>query len=102
MTKMEQVMSPLTYQVLANVRDERLHQEQLKAAGRFKNTCSDPISDFERLAILGEEYGEAARAALERAGSSNDVHGADLEKELIQIAAVAVAWVEGLRKEGNQ
>lgn len=37
------------------------------------------------MAILAEEVGEAAKAVLE---------GKDLEKELIQVAAVAVAWHE--------
>jgi len=40
-------------------------------------------------AILNEEVGECARALLER-----DYDG--LREELIQVAAVAVAWVESL------
>jgi hypothetical protein len=41
-----------------------------------------------KVAVLTEECGEVARAALE--GTPN------LRNELIQVAAVAVAWLEGL------
>lgn len=47
------------------------------------------------LAILGEEYGEACEAALE-----GDL--AALRKELIQVAAVAVAASENLEREGEK
>lgn len=45
-------------------------------------------------AVLGEEFGEVAKAAIEyrfRDASIDDLH-----KELIQVAAVAVAWVEAI------
>lgn len=67
---------------------ERERQDELKAEGRFDHTCADPeLSDFERLAILVEEIGEVSRA-LQGDG--------DLEEELIQTAAVALAWLEGI------
>lgn len=51
---------------LALIRDERFRQEQLKESGRFKFTCADKeISDFEKLAILAEEFGEVAEACLQ-------------------------------------
>ncbi len=46
-------------------------------------------SPFVWLAILGEEYGEACEAILE----SNNC---DYRKELVEIAAVAVAAIESL------
>jgi len=83
--------------VLEAVRRECRRQEELKAEGRFKYTCRDPeMSDTERLAVLVEEVGEAARAVLEMRDLANDKHMANLEKELIQVAAVAVSWVEGM------
>jgi NTP pyrophosphatase (non-canonical NTP hydrolase) len=43
-------------------------------------------------AILGEEVGEVSRALLERKfNRENDHH---IEDELIQVIAVAVAWLE--------
>lgn len=45
--------------------------------------------DSERHLILSEEVGEVAKAILE---------GDDVEAELIQVAAVAVAWLEVIRK----
>lgn len=43
---------------------------------------------FEMLGILGEEFGEVARAIIER-------DDANLTVELVQCAAVIVAWLEG-------
>jgi hypothetical protein len=46
-----------------------------------------------KLAVLGEEFGEVARALL-------DKKPAQLRKELVQVAAVAVAWLESIETEG--
>jgi NTP pyrophosphatase (non-canonical NTP hydrolase) len=51
--------------------------------------CSSAlVSPAVKAAVLAEECGEAARAALDGT--------LDLKDELIQVAAVAVAWLEGL------
>ena len=47
-------------------------------------------SDLYWLAILSEEVGEAAKAALEE-------ESGDLRAELVQVAAVACAWLDQLR-----
>lgn len=76
---------------LDDVGVERRRQEQLRVDGRFVQTCADPAMDpLLALAVLAEEFGEVARAVVEQ-----DLEQA--ETELIQVAAVAVAWVEGLR-----
>lgn len=49
--------------------------------------------DHTYAAVLGEEFGECCKAWLER-----DMPG--LRKELIQTAAVAVAWIEELDNGG--
>lgn len=61
--------------------------------------------------ILGEEYGEACKAVLynkytpyattehDALGRAYEARVALLRKELIQVAAVAVAWVEALDRE---
>lgn len=79
--------------ILSKVSDERIRQERLKAAGKFPYTPEDPqCSNQEALTILVEEVGEVARALQEK-----DVE--NLKDELIQVAAVAVAWVEGIHNK---
>lgn len=63
--------------------NERERQESMRDAG----TIGPVDTDGERLAVLVEEVGEVARAM-------ND--GKGLREELIQVAAVAVAWVEAI------
>lgn len=53
----------------------------------------DRRDDHTYAAVLGEEFGEVCKAWLER-----DV--AALREELIQVAAVAVAWVEEIDNGG--
>lgn len=70
-------------QVLFEVARERKRQEVLRDAG----TIGSVDTDGQRLAVLVEEVGEVARAM-------ND--GKGLREELIQVAAVAVAWLEAI------
>lgn len=85
---------PRMLSALAAVADERQRQESLKAAGRFEFTCADPgMPDLLRLAALGEEFGEVCRAICD--GSPP----AELRQELVEVAAVAAAWVEALDRE---
>lgn len=82
--------------VLREVLCERERQEELCRAGKFPATAADPArTDFEKLAILTEEVGEVARALCE-AGGATDVQSEGLRRELVQVAAVAVAWVEAI------
>lgn len=86
--------------VIDDMRAERVRQDQLKAEGRFPYTCADPeLSNFHCLTVLTEEVGEVARAVLEAEKLANDSHGKELRKELIQVATVCLAWVEGLDQE---
>jgi hypothetical protein len=51
--------------------------------------CSSPnVEPIVKAACLSEECGEVARAVLERDYNAT-------ERELIHVAAVAVAWLEG-------
>lgn len=90
--------------IFEKISDERWQQERLKQKGRFRYTCADVgITHMECLVVLGEEYGESCRAVLNLLRLSNDAGlGADrlahLEKELIQVAAVSVAWLEKIDK----
>lgn len=77
------------------VADERVRQEHKARDGDFAWTCSDPtVSNESRLAVLVEEVGEVARAVLGESGAVSD--GGDLRRELVQVAAVATAWLEAL------
>jgi NTP pyrophosphatase (non-canonical NTP hydrolase) len=49
-------------------------------------------------AILVEEVGEVAKALLS-AATSPIMPDENLEEELLQVAAVAVAWIEGIRRQ---
>lgn len=92
-----------TGDVLLEVYRERVRQDELKVAGRFPHTCADAeLSPGEKLAVLVEEVGEVARALSEDAGNANDKHGVELRRELVQVAAVAVAWAESLMPEDTR
>jgi hypothetical protein len=82
---------------LDDIREERLRQNQLKMAGKFPHTCADPITDFQKLPVLGEEFGEVCQAVMQTIGL-NSSHDAPkhLRTELCQVAAVALAWMESL------
>lgn len=91
--------------VIDNVYLERIRQEKLKLQGKFYWTCADlynnnkPITTAEKLSVLAEEFGEVARLVTETVIDSNRYNPKELMKELIQVAAVAVAWCEAIDKE---
>lgn len=75
---------------------ERVRQENLKTAGRFDYTPNE-VSPEAGYLMLVEEVGEVAR---ELQGGWDSAKTLDaLEKELIQVAAIALAIVEGLNGE---
>lgn len=98
------MIADLTATVLGRVAEERARQEQRKADGRFKFTCADPgpgaMTNAEKLTVLVEEVGEVAREVLTQDGRrlARDSVGTReaLRDELVQVAAVAVAWAESL------
>jgi NTP pyrophosphatase (non-canonical NTP hydrolase) len=61
----------------------------LRSRSSEKNHCA-PIWAL----ILGEEVGEVNKAVLES--------GIGVREELIQVAAVAVAWAEAIDREGEE
>lgn len=78
-----------TVTALLEVAAERMRQDEL-FPGQWP-----VISNGERLAILAEEFGEVARELCE-AFLGSYVCGPNLRTELIQVAAVTVAWAEQL------
>lgn len=81
---------------------ERQRQDDLKAQGKFSATCADELPAFEKLAILAEEFGEVAKELCECNNTGHALNSPHLRTELIQVAAVAIAWVEALDKEFNE
>ena len=54
----------------------------------YGDCSSEQVSPAVKAAVLAEESGEVARSALDGT--------LDLKDELVQVAAVAVAWLESL------
>lgn len=88
--------------VLRCVSVERDRQETLRREGRFPYTCASPegLSHSDKLAVLAEEFGEVARHVTEGVIDPARIETYELRKELIEVAAVAVAWAESLTDEG--
>jgi NTP pyrophosphatase (non-canonical NTP hydrolase) len=90
-----------TTYALRLVKAERIRQDALKAEGRFEFTCADDgLTNAEKLACLTEEIGEIAQEVLTQEGRrlARDTVGTPeaLRKEIVQVAAVALAWIEAL------
>jgi NTP pyrophosphatase (non-canonical NTP hydrolase) len=78
--------------ILNAIADERLFQQEKWGAPHDWGTgdaSSHEVEPMTKVGVLTEELGEVARAVLERDDSQ-------LRAELIQLAAVAIAWLEGL------
>lgn len=70
--------------ILNSIVDERVRQDE-----KWGDQSEHPATFW--YAVLGEEVGEVANAILhEDAGA--------VKKELIQVAAVAVAWLEAMER----
>jgi hypothetical protein len=81
--------------IAAAITAERGRQRELwqHDHGWGRGDCSSPfVPEPVKVAVLTEECGEVARAVLARSEP-------DLRRELVQVAAVAVAWLEGLSWE---
>lgn len=88
--------------ILRDVGDERMRQERLRSEGKFDHT-PDEVSPYEALAMLGEEYGEVARAMLGMSGTVEQLNTeTEFYTECIHVAAVAVAMAEGSRRRTGQ
>lgn len=84
--------------ILDDIVEELSRQKSLKQAGKFAYTCADlEMNHLERFAVLGEEFGEAAHEVNEGNGG-RPIDEKKLRTELVQVAAVCVAWIEALDK----
>lgn len=98
--------------IFHDIRNERARQEALQRAGKFPHTCADPAAtNLYRLAVMSEEVGEVAHEVVDREDLAvkyarepgtdwplerQQAINARLYEELVQVAAVAVAWCEHL------
>jgi hypothetical protein len=94
-------MNGLQGKIVCDIIEERRRQELLKEQGRFEFSCADDaMSNHECFTVLGEEVGEVAKECLTQSEHrlARDTMGtvAGLRKELVQVAAVVVAWLERL------
>jgi hypothetical protein len=86
--------------VFRAINAERLRQEQLRMEGRFKSTCAGhSLTDPEKAIILGEECGEVCGAIVQDERLANDRTQSDVRKEILHVAAVAVAWLESFERD---
>lgn len=93
----------ITQLILEDVFKERQRQfDKLTKTNLWD--CADPTTPWpNKHLVLSEEIGEVARCILE-AGFADTILGFNpaLRKELIQVAAVAVACVESIDRQGTE
>ena len=80
---------------------ERQRQRELLAAGRIVEDCSIPATDNRaKFRVLFEECGEVAHAIDQV--KHHGLAASNIATELIQVAAVCIAWLEALSHEGTK
>lgn len=98
-----QFTDPVQAERVLRVLVERDRQErkcaEKRAEGLTWMTCASPaMPDGEKLAVLMEEVGEVARELCD-ARAENRPPSSNLFVEVVQVAAVALAWAESLLTE---
>ena len=88
----------ITRKAIYRMIDDERARQKIKWAGPHAwgiGDCSSSfVDDIVKSAVLSEECGEVSRAVLDK---DND----HLTKELVQVAAVCVAWLECELKKGE-
>jgi NTP pyrophosphatase (non-canonical NTP hydrolase) len=102
--------------VLRDVGLERVRQEDLRRSGKFLWTCAAEGVPLDRkMSVLSEEVGEVAKEVVD-VGIARDRDKYEKEemafprhrevafllrirKELVQVAAVCVAWIEAIDRD---
>ena len=100
-------------EVLRDVGLERVRQEDLRRSGKFLWTCAvsgAAVSLDRKMSVLSEEVGEVAKEVVD-IGIARDKYDKEqltfprhrelalllrIRKELVQVAAVCVAWIEAI------
>ena len=82
---------------LRDARKEIQRQDNLARSGKFGGTHVMPGgTDLQRLAVLAEEMGEVSIEVCKGIEVDGQVRRPGLRDELIQVAAVALAWVAAI------
>ena len=94
---MESKETKLQKEIFRKIAAERARQEEIH--GENSIVRRDPLG-FESYAVLGEEVGEVGRALLDSKFDPNfpETSREELKIELVQVAAVVVAWLEALEE----
>lgn len=85
--------------IFIEIERERGRQDWLRDQGKFVATLADPHALYptQKHAVLAEEVGEVARCCLAVEKLVHEPTGVrELRTELLQVAALAVAWIESL------
>lgn len=90
--------SPHFLDVIQRIAAERIRQRGLLRDGQILFDCASPVVSLDRkLRVLVEEVGEVAEAIDVQEWRPRCKRTAALvQAELVQVAAVAVAWLESL------
>lgn len=81
---------------------EVYRQDKLARTGKFGGTHVMPGgTDLERLAVLAEEFGEASIEVCKAITLDGQERRAGLRDELVQVAAVCLAWVAAIDEDRN-
>jgi len=82
--------------IYKEIEHEISRQVLLQEQGRFRHTPKDStLPTTFKFGMLAEELGEVARCVLANAGLVQEKPSVDnLREELVQVAAIAVAWLE--------
>lgn len=79
--------------IFGDIARERERQQKLKKSGQLPWTCADQKpSDGNKLSVMAKQVGDLATEVL----VNEDDHRASVRAELVQVAAVAVAWIESI------
>ena len=83
--------------VFERIAQERVRQRELYLTGEITFEVASTVPDNNRkLRVLTEEVGEVAEAIDFLEDDDTKVRREHLRTELVQVAAVAVAWLEAL------
>lgn len=86
-------------QIFSEINAERARQDQKFGWIESETSVLPGTDEHRKMSVLGEEVGEVAKALLERDwGNDTTEH---VEQELVQVAAVCVAWLEAARIKRN-
>jgi hypothetical protein len=103
-------------EALNDVGFERVRQEDLRRSGKFLWTCAVSgalVSLDRKMSVLSEEVGEVAKEVVD-IGIARDKYDKEkmafprhresalllrIRKELVQVAAVCVAWIEAIDQD---